>query len=260
MDLRSMEVTTYAADAVIFATGGTARSSGDRRIRCVHRLSAGGAFSAGRGLRERGIHPGASDGDPGRRQASADERIGARRGRARVGAAQSGGEARAEKHSGGGTILFSGRVVSEVRNLVPRDIATRAIHRIVYQEKLGVDGQPAVFLDVTHIRARLWTASSKGFWRFTKVLRRRSARRADEGFSGHALHHGRDLGKCRGSGYECCRNLRGRRMRIPISRREPIGSELSGVVHFWRRACGYGNGEVLEESRKRRGVDGVRRF
>jgi succinate dehydrogenase / fumarate reductase flavoprotein subunit len=36
-------------------------------------------------------------------------------------------------------------------NLVPRDIATRAIHRIVYQEKLGVDGQPAVYLDVTHI-------------------------------------------------------------------------------------------------------------
>jgi succinate dehydrogenase / fumarate reductase flavoprotein subunit len=36
-------------------------------------------------------------------------------------------------------------------NLVPRDIATRAIHRIVYQEKLGVDGQAAVYLDVTHI-------------------------------------------------------------------------------------------------------------
>jgi len=27
-------------------------------------------------------------------------------------------------------------------NLVPRDIATRAIHRIVYQEKLGIDGRP----------------------------------------------------------------------------------------------------------------------
>jgi succinate dehydrogenase / fumarate reductase flavoprotein subunit len=36
-------------------------------------------------------------------------------------------------------------------NLVPRDIATRAIHRIVYQEKLGLDGQAAVYLDVTHI-------------------------------------------------------------------------------------------------------------
>jgi succinate dehydrogenase / fumarate reductase, flavoprotein subunit len=36
-------------------------------------------------------------------------------------------------------------------NLVPRDIATRAIHRIVYQEKLGINGQAAVYLDVTHI-------------------------------------------------------------------------------------------------------------
>src|SRR5438552_15203612 len=36
-------------------------------------------------------------------------------------------------------------------NLVPRDIATRAIHRIVYEEKLGIDGQSAVYLDVTHI-------------------------------------------------------------------------------------------------------------
>src|SRR4029077_20918073 len=36
-------------------------------------------------------------------------------------------------------------------NLVPRDIATRAIHRIVYQEKLGIRGQAAVYLDVTHI-------------------------------------------------------------------------------------------------------------
>src|SRR5437879_6433145 len=36
-------------------------------------------------------------------------------------------------------------------NLVQQDIATRGIHRIVYQEKLGIDGQSAVYLDVTHI-------------------------------------------------------------------------------------------------------------
>src|SRR5437867_9763752 len=34
---------------------------------------------------------------------------------------------------------------------VPRDIATRAIHRVVYQERLGLSGQAAVYLDVTHI-------------------------------------------------------------------------------------------------------------
>jgi succinate dehydrogenase / fumarate reductase flavoprotein subunit len=36
-------------------------------------------------------------------------------------------------------------------NLVPRDIATRAIHRVVYEFGLGLDGQPMVYLDLTHI-------------------------------------------------------------------------------------------------------------
>ena len=36
-------------------------------------------------------------------------------------------------------------------NLVPRDVATRAIHKIVYEMKMGLVGEPAVYLDVTHI-------------------------------------------------------------------------------------------------------------
>jgi succinate dehydrogenase / fumarate reductase flavoprotein subunit len=36
-------------------------------------------------------------------------------------------------------------------NLVPRDVATRAIHKIVYENGLGIDGQPMVYLDLTHI-------------------------------------------------------------------------------------------------------------
>jgi len=57
-------------------------------------------------------------------------------------------------------------------NLVPRDIATRAIHRI------GVPGKTRhrrtagrVFGCDAHPARKRWTASSKGFWRFTKVLR-----------------------------------------------------------------------------------------
>ncbi|MDD4587332.1 MAG: succinate dehydrogenase flavoprotein subunit [Heliobacteriaceae bacterium] len=38
-------------------------------------------------------------------------------------------------------------------NLVPRDIATRAIYQVCYDMKLGVDGQPVVYLDLTHIDA-----------------------------------------------------------------------------------------------------------
>ena len=36
-------------------------------------------------------------------------------------------------------------------NLVPRDVATRAIHKIVFEMKMGLAGQNAVYLDVTHI-------------------------------------------------------------------------------------------------------------
>jgi succinate dehydrogenase / fumarate reductase flavoprotein subunit len=53
-------------------------------------------------------------------------------------------------------------------NLVPRDIATRAIHRIVYQEKLGLAGQAAVYLDVSHIPKETLIASLKAFWKSTK--------------------------------------------------------------------------------------------
>src|SRR5947199_6308714 len=36
-------------------------------------------------------------------------------------------------------------------NLVPRDIATRAIFKVVYELGLGVGGQPMVYLDVSHL-------------------------------------------------------------------------------------------------------------
>jgi succinate dehydrogenase / fumarate reductase flavoprotein subunit len=36
-------------------------------------------------------------------------------------------------------------------NLVPRDIATRAIFKVVFELGLGVDGQPMVYLDVSHL-------------------------------------------------------------------------------------------------------------
>ncbi|MGP8174751.1 MAG: succinate dehydrogenase flavoprotein subunit [Terracidiphilus sp.] len=36
-------------------------------------------------------------------------------------------------------------------NLVPRDVGTRAIHKVVYEMGLGIDGQPMVYLDLTHI-------------------------------------------------------------------------------------------------------------
>src|SRR6201999_2460739 len=36
-------------------------------------------------------------------------------------------------------------------NLVPRDIATREIFKVVYEDNMGIDGQPMVYLDVSHL-------------------------------------------------------------------------------------------------------------
>jgi len=36
-------------------------------------------------------------------------------------------------------------------NLVPRDIATREIFKVVYELKMGIEGRPFVYLDVSHI-------------------------------------------------------------------------------------------------------------
>jgi succinate dehydrogenase / fumarate reductase flavoprotein subunit len=36
-------------------------------------------------------------------------------------------------------------------NLVPRDVATRAIFKVVYEHGMGIDGQPQVYLDVSHL-------------------------------------------------------------------------------------------------------------
>src|SRR5262249_37614264 len=33
-------------------------------------------------------------------------------------------------------------------NLVPRDVATRAIHKVVYEYGLGIEGRPMVYLDL----------------------------------------------------------------------------------------------------------------
>jgi len=67
-------------------------------------------------------------------------------------------------------LVLSGRVVSKYGNLVPRDIATRAIHKVVYELKSGIDGQPMVYLDLTHIDRATLDRNWKASWRFTRSL------------------------------------------------------------------------------------------
>jgi succinate dehydrogenase / fumarate reductase, flavoprotein subunit len=152
MDLRTMEVKTFAADAVIFATGGIGAIFG-RSTNSV--VCTGSAQSA---LLQQGVdyangefiqvHPTAIPGEDKLRLMSES----ARGEGGRVWVPRNPAEKRdAKSIPEAERFYFLEEWYPKYGNLVPRDIATRAIHRIVYQEKLGIDGQPAVYLDVTHI-------------------------------------------------------------------------------------------------------------
>src|SRR5947208_12325774 len=152
MDLRSMEVRTFPADAAIFATGGIGAIFG-RSTNSV--VCTGSAQSA---LFQQGVdyangefiqvHPTAIPGEDKLRLMSES----ARGEGGRVWVPRNPSDKRSAKTiPEADRFYFLEEWYPKYGNLVPRDIATRAIHRIVYQEKLGVDGRAAVYLDVTHI-------------------------------------------------------------------------------------------------------------
>ncbi len=227
----------------------------------LHRLGAIRVVSAGRRLRQRRIHPGASDGDSRGRQAALDERIGSGRRRARLGPAKSGGEARAQEHSGSRAILFSGRVVSEVRKPCaaryrhagdpPHCVSGEAGDRWASGGVSGCDAYPA---------RDAGSQAGRHSGDLRKVSGHRPARRAHEGFSGNALHDGWFVGERPGPSNECAGNLRRGGMRVSVSRGEPLGSELTGVVHFWRRDRRARRGEVCAEPGQGSGNDGIERL
>ena len=152
MDLRSMEVKTFPADAVIFCTGGIGAIFGRSTNSVVCTGSAqsalfqqGVAYANGEFIQ---VHPTAIPGEDKLRLMSESARgEGGRVWVPRKPADKRPGKSIPEAER----FYFLEEWYPKYGNLVPRDIATRAIHRIVYQEKLGVDGQPAVYLDVTHI-------------------------------------------------------------------------------------------------------------
>lgn len=152
MDLRSTEVKTFPADAAIFATGGIGAIFG-RSTNSV--VCTGSAQSA---LFQQGVdyangefiqvHPTAIPGEDKLRLMSES----ARGEGGRVWVPRNPAEKRRPKDiPESDRFYFLEEWYPKYGNLVPRDIATRAIHRIVYQEKLGLEGQAAVYLDVSHI-------------------------------------------------------------------------------------------------------------
>ena len=152
MDLRSMEVRTFPADAIILATGGIGAIFGKSTNSVVCTGSAqsavyqqGAAYANGEFIQ---VHPTAIPGEDKLRLMSES----ARGEGGRVWVPRDRNEKRtARSIPEQDRFYFLEEWYPKYGNLVPRDIATRAIHRIVYQEGMGIDGQPMVYLDLTHI-------------------------------------------------------------------------------------------------------------
>lgn len=152
MDLRSMEVKTFPADAVIFCTGGIGAIFGRSTNSVVCTGSAQAAlfrqgvdYANGEFIQ---VHPTAIPGEDKLRLMSES----ARSEGGRVWVPQRPGDRRPPNTiPANERFYFLEEWFPKYGNLVPRDIATRAIHKVVYELKLGVEGDAAVYLDLTHI-------------------------------------------------------------------------------------------------------------
>ncbi|HBV89249.1 MAG TPA: succinate dehydrogenase flavoprotein subunit [Desulfosporosinus sp.] len=139
-DLRDMSIRSFAADAVIVATGGPGAVFGKSTNSTI---CTGSAVSA---LYQQGvkyangefiqIHPTAIPGDDKLRLMSESAR---------------GEGGRVWTYKDGQPWYFLEEMFPAYGNLVPRDIATRAIYEVVFDKGLGINGENMVYLDLSHI-------------------------------------------------------------------------------------------------------------
>lgn len=138
-NLKTMEIVSFAADAVIMATGGPGIIFGKSTNSVIN---TGGAASS---LYQQGvyyangefiqIHPTAIPGDDKLRLMSESAR---------------GEGGRVWTYKDGKPWYFLEEKYPAYGNLVPRDIATREIFHVCVDLKLGINGENMVYLDLSH--------------------------------------------------------------------------------------------------------------
>jgi succinate dehydrogenase / fumarate reductase flavoprotein subunit len=152
MDLKTMEVRTFPADATIFCTGGIGAIFGKSTNSVVCTGSAQSAlfqqgvdYANGEFIQ---VHPTAIPGEDKCRLMSES----ARGEGGRVWVPKNPADKRSPRQiPEGERFYFLEDWYPKYGNLVPRDVATRAIHKVVFQMKMGLEGHNAVYLDVSHI-------------------------------------------------------------------------------------------------------------
>jgi len=152
LNLRSMELQSFHSDAIILATGGIGAIFGKSTNSVVCTGSAqsaifqqGAYYANGEFIQ---VHPTSIPGEDKLRLMSES----ARGEGGRVWVPRKAGDARPVKQiPAAERFYFLEEWYPKYGNLVPRDVATRAIHKVVYELGLGLEGQPMVYLDLTHI-------------------------------------------------------------------------------------------------------------
>ena len=152
LDLRTMELRSFPADAIILATGGNGAIFGKSTNSVVCTGSADSAIFQQGAYYANGefiqVHPTCIPGEDKLRLMSES----ARGEGGRVWVPRNAQEKRPIKQiPEADRWYFLEEWYPKYGNLVPRDVATRAIHKVVYELGLGIDGQPMVYLDLTHI-------------------------------------------------------------------------------------------------------------
>jgi succinate dehydrogenase / fumarate reductase flavoprotein subunit len=152
LDLRTMELRSFPADAIILATGGNGAIFGKSTNSVVCTGSAQSAvfqqgvyYANGEFIQ---VHPTCIPGEDKLRLMSES----ARGEGGRVWVPRKAADPRPGKQiPESERWYFLEEWYPKYGNLVPRDVATRAIHKVVYELGLGIEGQPMVYLDLTHI-------------------------------------------------------------------------------------------------------------
>ena len=139
-DLATMEIRVFRGDALIIASGGAGVIYGKSTISSIITGSAasiiyqqGVSFANGEFVQ---IHPTAMLGDDKTRLMSESAR---------------GEGGRVWTYKDGKPWYFLEEMYPSYGNLVPRDIASRAIHKVCVDMGLGIDGKNQVYLDLSHL-------------------------------------------------------------------------------------------------------------
>ncbi|TKD70342.1 succinate dehydrogenase flavoprotein subunit [Pseudalkalibacillus hwajinpoensis] len=138
-NLTTSEIRSFEADAVIMATGGPGIIFGKSTNSVINTGSAAGALYQQGAIYSNGefiqIHPTAIPGDDKLRLMSESAR---------------GEGGRVWTYKDGKPWYFLEEKYPAYGNLVPRDIATREIFDVCVRQKLGINGENMVYLDLSH--------------------------------------------------------------------------------------------------------------